>query len=409
MTYPESFAVHLQMAQRLIQVGIALSAEHNLEHLLELIVAESRSLTQSEGGSLYIRAGDSLNFVVSQNEVLANATYFKPFTLPLSKASIAGYVVLTGQTLNIADVYKLAIDLPYRFNPEFDQCMGYRTHSMLTVPLRDGQGTVIGALQLINCCSLPGQPFPPVAVSLAEALASQAAVAYLNARLTQELKAANYDTIFRLSVAAEYRDRDTSFHLKRMSHYSKIIAKHMGFSEADQEIILYASPMHDVGKIGIPDAILLKPGKLTAEERAIMEQHPVIGAKILGGSDSVILQKSAVIALSHHEKFDGSGYPHGLQGQAIPLEGRIVALADVFDALTSRRVYKEAWTLDDVFELVAKSRGQHFDPDVIDAFYAGHDEVMAIYERYQEPASAPEAQQEDHPDATKGNVMTPAR
>lgn len=409
MTYQESFAVHLQMAQRLIQVGIALSAEQDVEQLLELIVAESRSLTQSEGGSLYIRAGDSLNFVVSQNEVLGEATNFKPFSLPLSEASIAGYVVLTGQTINIADVYQLSPALPYRFNPEFDQRMGYRTGSVLTVPLRDGRGTVIGALQLLNCCSLPGQPFPPVAVSLAEALASQAAVAYLNARLTHELKAANYDTIFRLSLAAEYRDRDTSFHLKRMSHYSKIIAKHLGFSEADQEIILYASPMHDVGKIGIPDAILLKPGKLTPQERAVMEQHPVIGAEILGGSDSVILQKSAVIALSHHEKFDGSGYPNGFKGQDIPLEGRIVALADVFDALTSRRVYKEAWSLDDVFALVAKARGQHFDPDVIDAFYAGHDEVMAIYERYQEPDLAPEAQQEDQTDTTKDNVMTPAR
>lgn len=393
MSYSESFAVHLQMAQRLIQVGVALSSERDIERLLEMIVAEARSLTQSEGGSLYIRNGDCLEFKVSQNDVLGEANRFKPFSLPLSEASIAGYVVLTGQTLNIADVYHLSGDQPYCFNAEFDQRMGYRTQSMLTVPMRDGEGRVMGALQLINCRSLEGDdyPFPAMAVSVSEALASQAAVAYVNARLAHELKEANYDTIFRLSVAAEYRDQDTSFHLKRMSHYSKIIAKYMGFSEADQETILYASPMHDVGKIGIPDAILLKPGKLTSEERHIMERHPIIGAEILGGSDSVILQKSAIIALSHHEKFDGSGYPNGTKGTDIPIEGRIVALADVFDALTSRRVYKDAWSLDRVFELVAEGRGQHFDPDVIDAFYAGQADVMAIYERYQEPELAPVA------------------
>jgi putative two-component system response regulator len=170
-----------------------------------------------------------------------------------------------------------------------------------------------------------------------------------------------------------------------MSNYSRIIAKHLGLSSHEQELIFYASPMHDVGKIGIPDAILQKPGPLTPEERLIMNRHPEIGYEILSKSDSELMKKSAIIALTHHEKFDGSGYPRGLKGEGIPLEGRIVALADVFDALASRRPYKEAWNLDEIFGFVESQSGSHFDPHVVAAFTRGRGEILEIYHRYQEP------------------------
>jgi putative two-component system response regulator len=146
--------------------------------------------------------------------------------------------------------------------------------------------------------------------------------------------------------------------------------------------------MHDVGKIGIPDAILLKPGKLTPEELVIMRRHPEIGAEILSKADSELMRRSAIIALNHHEKFDGTGYPRGLKGAEIPLEGRIVALADVFDALASKRPYKLAWALEDIFKLVEENIGKHFDPAIVAAFYQGREEVLQIYDQYREPDEA---------------------
>lgn len=401
MTRAEDDIIELELAQRLIDIGIALSAETDLERLLERIVTEARSLTHAEGGSLYIREDDSLRFWVSQNDNLDarqishTDRVFKPFLLPLHdrcRPSIASYVVLTGKTLNIPDAYAIAADAPYKFNDDFDRKSHYSTHSILTVPLKEPAGTTIGALQLINC-RFPErdtnvQPFSELSARVATSLASQAAVAFTNVKLAQELKEAYYDTIFRLSVAAEYRDPETSNHLKRMSNYSRIIAKYMGLSTAEQEAILLASPMHDVGKIGISDAILLKPGRFTPEEREIMKEHPLIGSKILGDSDSYLMQKSAVIALTHHEKYDGSGYPHGLKGDDIPIEGRIVALADVFDALASKRPYKEAWELEDILSLIRRDTGTHFDPKVVAAFEAGIAEIMGIYHRYQDEPKA---------------------
>ncbi|MGK7910677.1 MAG: HD domain-containing phosphohydrolase [Synechococcus sp.] len=387
-------AASLELAQCLIDIGVALSSERDLDTLLNRIVKEARALTHAEGGSLYLRKGDRIRFAVCQNDYLGTeATSPSPLDaveFSLDHSSIAGHVILSGQPLNLDDAYCLPADAPYKFNKDFDRQANYKTHSVLTVPLRRGINEVVGALQLINyhpCDYSHPLPFPDFTVRLAESLASQATVAYSNVCLTEELKSAHYDTIFRLSLAAEFRDSETSNHLKRMSHYSRIIAKYLGLSESEQELIFYASPMHDIGKIGISDSILLKPGRFTSEERKVMEAHTIIGAEILANSDSHLLKKSEVIALSHHEKFDGSGYPRGLKGDDIPLEGRIVALADVFDALSSKRVYKEAWSLDKVYNLVERSNGTHFDPDVVTALYAGQEEILDIYHQYQDSES----------------------
>lgn len=180
-----------------------------------------------------------------------------------------------------------------------------------------------------------------------------------------ELKASRLQVVQCLGKAAEYRDNETGMHILRMSHYTQILARAAGYSEDAAEELLHAAPMHDVGKIGIPDAILLKPGKLNAEEWAIMQQHAAMGAEIIGQHEPGLLRLAAEIALYHHEKWDGSGYPQGLSGEAIPRSARIVALADVFDALTSERPYKQAWSVEDALALIESESGKHFDPVLV--------------------------------------------
>ncbi len=200
----------------------------------------------------------------------------------------------------------------------------------------------------------------------------------------EKIKVASLDTIYRLSRAAEHRDKDTGAHIQRMSHYAATVARKVGLSEETVEAILYAAPMHDVGKIGIPDQILLKPGRLDSDEWEIMKEHTIAGVQILEGSDAESIKLAEVIALTHHEKWDGSGYPKGLKGQEIPLVGRITAIADVFDALTSKRPYKKAFPLEKAFIIIKEGRGSHFDHQVVDAFLAVEDEILSIKERYKD-------------------------
>ncbi|GGE35476.1 two-component system response regulator [Halopseudomonas oceani] len=187
-----------------------------------------------------------------------------------------------------------------------------------------------------------------------------------------------------LGMAAEYKDNETGLHVIRMSHFSRIIALEAGFSAEEADELLHAAPMHDVGKIGIPDAILQKPGKLDDAEWKIMQKHPEIGAQIIGEHDASMLKMAHRIALGHHEKWDGSGYPAGLAGNAIPIEARIVAIADVFDALTSVRPYKKAWSVEDAVALIREQSGRHFDPDLVDCFLRRLDDINHIRERWAE-------------------------
>ena len=198
----------------------------------------------------------------------------------------------------------------------------------------------------------------------------------------EKIKAASLETIHRLSQAAEYRDEDTFAHIQRMSHYAAAVARKMGLDDRSVETILYAAPMHDVGKIGIPDHILLKPTKPDPDEWEIMKQHTIIGARILEGSDAGFIKLAEVIALTHHEKWDGGGYPRGLKGKNIPLGGRITAIADVFDALTSKRPHrKEPFSVEESFAIIKEERGNHFDPEVVDGFFAAKDEILSIKEK----------------------------
>jgi len=194
-------------------------------------------------------------------------------------------------------------------------------------------------------------------------------------RGTQE---AHLDTIRRLVIAAEYKDRDTAAHIERIGRFSEVIARGLKLSPGQVETIRHAAPMHDAGKIGIPDAILLKPGKLTPQEWVVMQQHTLMGARILHGSPSEVLQAGEEIALSHHEQWDGTGYPGGLHGEGIPLGGRICAVADVFDALTHNRYYRDALPNETVYDMIETQAGRHFDPEVVATFLASKPEAEAI-------------------------------
>ena len=209
------------------------------------------------------------------------------------------------------------------------------------------------------------------------------------AHLADEVKAATHaiemrerELIMRLSRAAEFRDPETGGHIQRMAHYAALIARRLGEPEAFQNDLLAAAPMHDIGKLGTPDHILLKRGTLTPDETVEMHRHADIGGRILSEAESPLLRLACQIAETHHEKYDGSGYPHGLRGDAIPLGGRIVAVADVFDALNSTRPYKHAWTLDESRAYLEQHSGRHFDPRCVAAFISGWDEVLAIRARF---------------------------
>jgi two-component system, response regulator RpfG len=196
---------------------------------------------------------------------------------------------------------------------------------------------------------------------------------------TEEVRSREKETLFRLARAGEFRDSETGNHIIRMARYSRLIAEAIGLRPDEAHNIELAAPLHDIGKIGIPDHILLKPGKLSEGEQQEMKQHPIIGYEILKGSPSGYLRTGALIALGHHEKFDGSGYPHGLAGDHIPLAARIVAVADVFDALTSLRPYKAAWPVEEAYAWLRLQRGSHLDPRLVDAFMKVRQETLKIW------------------------------
>jgi len=374
-----------ELLDSLLQIGVSLSVVPDRRQMLDMILTEARRLARAEAGSLYVVEGIRLRFVAAQNDpvdVRRIAKVFLGKKIPISGESLVGYVASTGEVLNIPDADALPSDAPFRINRDFDAETGYRAESLLALPLRRPGGECVGVLELINHLTDDGAvvPFPPIGETGILPLASMAAVTVHNALLQEQLKQAYLDTVYRLSVVVEYRDNATGNHIHRISRTSAVIARTLGLDAAQVELIECASPMHDIGKVCIPDAILLKAGPLTAEERQIVESHPVIGAEILGRPQNPLIAMAREIALTHHERWDGTGYPNHLAGTAIPLSGRIVGLADVFDALISKRCYKEAFSLDHTLEIVRADRGKQFDPDVVDAFFRSLDQTLKAYD-----------------------------
>ncbi len=249
------------------------------------------------------------------------------------------------------------------------------------------KGLQVGAVDYITKPISPPIVLARVKTHLALAMQRKELLREVSIR-TDELANSRRELIRRLGLAAEYKDNETGLHVQRMAEYCRLIALDMGFSEIDADTLASAAPMHDIGKLGIPDEILCKPGRLTPDEFAVIKGHPEIGAKILENPDSELLKVARQVALFHHEKWDGSGYPHGLKGEEIPLSARIAALADVFDALVSERPYKRGWSMEATLQLFEEQKGLHFDPHVVEAFHRILPQVLEVKERLAESTQA---------------------
>jgi len=299
----------------------------------------------------------------------------KALTMP-EEAGLAGYALKHNESILIEDAYKDA-----RFNPAVDLQTGYHTKSVLVIPIKNQQGENMGAYQAINKMTSAGV-FSDQDMDLLTLAASYSGKALEAAMLNQEIEQTQKEIIYLMGEIGESRSKETGNHVKRVAEYSKILALRLGMSPAEADLIKISSPMHDIGKVAIPDAILKKPGKLTDEEFTMMQTHTKTGYELLKKSNRQILKSAAIIAHQHHEKWNGTGYPQGLKGEDIHIYGRISAIADVFDALASDRCYKNAWEIDRVINLFKEERGIQFDPQLVDAFLDCLEEILAFKEEY---------------------------
>lgn len=402
-----------QKLEVLTTLGTELNQVKDLDILMEHILTEARRVVNADAGSIYIRDKDQLRFTYTQNSTLQERLphgaklIYNIFTMPADKSSIAGYSAVTGQALNIRDVYRLESTVPYRFDQRFDETAGYKTHSVLAVPLKTVRDEVIGVLQIINAQDEQGNiiPFSEEDERMMVHFASMATMALERAQMTRTL-------ILRMIRMAELRDpKETGAHVNRVGAYSVEIyerwAKEKNISPKEiqikRDVLRMAAMLHDVGKVAISDQILKKPARLTEEEFEIMKQHTFFGARLFIDKKSDFDEAAAQVAMSHHEWWNGNGYPghvdlaatgpglsfsveeikpRGKMGDEIPLFGRIVAIADVYDALASKRAYKEAWDEADILETMEKGAGQQFDPELIQVFLSSIDVMRSIQQRY---------------------------
>lgn len=302
--------------------------------------------------------------------------------IPL-RAGLVGLSVQKGEPIYIDDAYSNEPYRDYLAQGAFitDLQTGYRTKSLLVIPFRDSEGTIIGAFQAVNKLTAD-QTFSERDIEYLSLVASYSGKSLESAMLTKEIEETQREIIYTMGGIGESRSKETGNHVKRVAEYSYVIAKGLGLSEEEADLLRMASPMHDIGKVAIPDSVLNKPGKLTDEEYQLMKSHASIGYGLLKSSKRSILQAAAIVAHQHHEKWNGKGYPNGLKGEEIHIFGRITAIADVFDALGSDRVYKKAWELDRIIALFKEERGEHFDPQIVDIFLEQLPEILKIRDRY---------------------------
>jgi len=381
----------------------------DVDAILDKILLEARRLTGADAGSIFLVEEQHLRFAYVQNDTLfsadaSNANAYADFSVPINEKSIVGYTALTGEQLAVSDAYDLPPDVPFAFNPEFDRRSGYRTQSILNLPIRTFENKLVGVVQLINAQADNGGT-----VAFAEDAKAYAQLLANSAALTIERGMLNRELILRMVQTAELRDpEETGAHVQRVGAYSAEILRTWAVARkwdakairTGMDTIRLAAMLHDVGKVGVPDAIMKKPGVLTDDERAIMKWHTVYGARLFLHTHSELDRMSRDIALNHHERWSGGGYPGritnlmasevtlgaGRQGEDIPIAARIVALADVFDALSSPRCYKEPWSDEKVLALLASESGGHFDPDVVEAFFSIFDVIKAIRSKYRDEA-----------------------
>ncbi len=397
------------------KVGVELSEIHDLNILMDHILSEARSLVHAESGAILTRDHDDLVVRYRQNESLNKegrsvGSIAGGLRIPLSANSISGRVSLTGEYINVEDVYQIPEDAGFRFLTSFDDRTGYRTRAMLVYPLSTSNGDPLGVLQLANPSTASGEAkarFDNDDIKMIRNFASMASLALERANLTRSL-------IMRMIAMAETHDpEETGAHVNRVAGYSRILfeawANRRGIGRVEmarqRDRLSIAAMLHDVGKIGIPDSILKKPDALEPDEYKMVQRHTLIGAYLCQGTgvQTEFDEVSQIVALHHHERWDGSGYPgevdaeiwqnrssemptqSGLRGDAIPIEARIVGLADVFDALSSSRSYKEPWPEEKVLEEIELLSGKHFDPELVEIFFSEIDRIRAVQMAFTAP------------------------
>ena len=391
----------------LIKIDERLNEIKDLDLLLESILFEARRVVRADAGSIYIKenrlergeAKDELVIKHSQNDTTqkllppGQKPIYSWFTIPIDDKTISGYCAHTHNLVNVADAYNLPEGVPYSFNNQYDIISGYKTTSILTVPLKIAEGRLLGVIQVINSKTDDGNTVPFSADD--EILISHFAI---NATVAIQRAQIMHTMILRMIKMAELRDpKETGSHVNRVAGYAAEIFDRWAAGKAEWtqenkhkyiDNLKIASKLHDVGKVAISDTILKKPGRFTPEEYAIMQTHTVSGSAIFGNPQSPLDEMSRDIALTHHENWDGTGYPGwvdpilgtprcfgedgkvlGKKGAEIPLGGQIVGIADVYDALCSRRVYKEPWSEEDVLNEIRKMTGTKFDPELVDIFF----------------------------------------
>lgn len=397
----------------LTRLGIELSQINDLDILMERVLTRARQFVNADAGSIYIRQNDWLYFSYSQNDTLqkklprGEKLIYSTFRIPIDTKSIAGYVAATGRSLNIEDVYALEVTLPYSFSKQFDETAGYKTRSMLAVPLENSSRNILGILQIINSQDENGNisVFSRQDERIMYHFAAVAAVALERAQMTRAL-------ILRMISMAEMRDpKETGPHVNRVAGLSVEIYEQWALRhyidskviDRTRDVLRMAAMLHDVGKVATSDLILQKPARLNDDEFETMKQHTILGARLFMQQQSDFDEAAGVVALNHHERWDGQGYPghvdirtglpikdyllpdgraRGKKGAEIPLFGRIVALADVFDALSTKRTYKEAWDQKNILDKIEKSAGSHFDPELVEIFFNRYEMLRSIQKRY---------------------------
>ncbi|MCL2093178.1 MAG: HD domain-containing protein [Treponema sp.] len=376
-----------QDIQSILENDSELHQIHDLDLLLEGILEEARRVVKADAGSIYVKQlssegglqSETLAIKYAQNDRIQKTLppgqkmMYEVFSLPINGNSISGYSALTRQVVHVPDMYEISPAAPYSFDPTFDQMTGYRSVSSFTFPLITDDQRLLGVIQLINKIDSQGNivPFPEEDKIILTHFASYATIALQRAYMDRA-------SILRMIRMSELRDpKETGTHVNRVAGFSVDIydlwAEKQNIDQRERGVyrdnLRMASMLHDVGKVAIADAILKKPGKLDTNEFLVMQQHTVYGASLFDDPQSPIDILSRDIALGHHENWDGSGYPEGRRGEEISLAGRIVAIADVYDALSSRRVYKEPWEEEQVLEEIKKMSGAKFDPSLVEVFF----------------------------------------
>jgi len=342
-----------------------IAKERNIDTILELIADFGRDVVTADRCTVWL--------IDDRKDILWTrvAHGVDRIEIPRDKG-IAGVVAESGEPLIINDPYS-----DPRFDKEVDKKTGYTTYGIIALPIRDSKGKMIGVVQVLNSRT-PIKKFTQKDQEHLVLAASYAGNQLEAVLLQEEMDNTQKEIIFTLAETGEMRSKETGNHVKRVAEFSRLLALYYGINSTEAAMLKIASPLHDIGKIAIPDSILLKNGPLTDEEKTRMETHTNLGYEMLKHSDRRVFQTAADIALHHHEKWDGSGYPAGLREEKISLYGRITAIADVFDALSNPRVYKQAWEKERVLALFQQEKGRHFDPALVDLFLEHFDEFWDI-------------------------------